>query len=133
MKKGGFYWTKLLSNDKEILKYLSQDDLSANCQSVNLDINKIPLESALGISWNQDNDTIKVKVVKKSFSSSKWGLLSFSSSVIDPFGLLTPSNLSKINLTTTVETLFRLGWRNTIELKKLLVKMATNLMKCWKS
>ena len=133
MKKGGFYWTKLLSNDKEILKYLSQDDLSANCQSVNLDIDKIPLESALGISWNQDNDTIKVKVVKKSFSSSKWGLLSFSSSVIDPFGLLTPSNLSKINLTTTVETLFRLGWRNTIELKKLLVKMATNLMKCWKS
>ena len=83
--------TKFVSNDREILKSLLQDDLSANCQSVNLD--KISLERALGILWNPYNDTIKVKAVMKPFPPSKRGLLSFKSSVFGPLGLLTPSML----------------------------------------
>ena len=47
LKKGGFYLTKFVSNGREILKSLLQDDLSANCQSANLDLDKIPLERAL--------------------------------------------------------------------------------------
>ena len=43
----------------EILKSLTQDDLSAKYQSVNLDLDKISLERALGILWNPDDDTIK--------------------------------------------------------------------------
>ena len=50
------------------------------------------LERALGIFWNPDNDTSKVKAVIKSFSSSKRDLLSFISSVFDPLGLLTQVN-----------------------------------------
>ena len=42
LKNGGFHLTKFLSNDREILKSLPQDDLSANCQSFNLDLDKIP-------------------------------------------------------------------------------------------
>ena len=71
LKNGGFHLTKFLSNDREILKSLPQDDLSANCQSFNLDLDKIPLERALGVLWNPDNDKIKVKAVIKSFSPSK--------------------------------------------------------------
>ena len=56
LKKEGFHFTKYVSNEREILKSLPQDDLSANCQSVILDLDKIPLERALGI-----NDTIKEK------------------------------------------------------------------------
>ena len=41
-KKGRFHLTKFVSNDRETVKSLPQDDLSANCQSVNLDLNKIP-------------------------------------------------------------------------------------------
>ena len=82
--------TKFVSNEREILKSLFQDDLSANCQSVNLDLDKIPSERALGILWNPDNDTIKVKAVTKSFPSSKRGLISFISSEFDALGLLTP-------------------------------------------
>ena len=88
LKKGGFHFTKYVSNEREILKSLPQDDLSANCQSVILDLDKIPLERALGI-----NDTIKGKAVMKPFPPSKRGLLSFISSVFDPPGLLTPSML----------------------------------------
>ena len=91
MKRGGFHLTKSVSNDRKFLKSIPQDDLSANCQSVNLKLNKIPLERALGILWNLGNNTIKVKAVIKSFPSSKRGLLSFISSVFDPLGLLTPS------------------------------------------
>ena len=90
MQKGGFHLTKFVSNEREILKSLFQDDLSANCQSVNLDLDKIPSERALGILWNPDNDTIKVKAVTKSFPSSKRGLISFISSEFDALGLLTP-------------------------------------------
>ena len=75
------------------MKSLPQNDLSANYQSVNLDLDKIPLDRALGILWNSDNDTFKIKAAIKSFSSSKRGLLSFISSVFDPLGLLTPSML----------------------------------------
>ena len=84
---------KFVSNDTEILKSLPQDDLSANCQSVNVDLEKIPLQWALGTLWNPDNDTIKVKTVMKPFPLSKRGLLCFISSVFDPLGLLTPSVL----------------------------------------
>ena len=85
--------TKLVSNDREILRSLSQDDLSANCQSVNLHLGKTPLERALGTLWNPNNDTINVKTVMKPFPLSKRGLLSFISSVFDPLGLLAPSML----------------------------------------
>ena len=85
--------TKFVSNDREILKSLPQDDLSANCQSVNLDLDKISLERALGILWDQNNDTVKVKAVIKSLPPSKSGLLSFISSVFDQLGLLTLSML----------------------------------------
>ena len=49
LKKVGFHLTKFVSNDRKILKYIPQDGLSANCQSVNLDLDKIPFERALGI------------------------------------------------------------------------------------
>ena len=93
LKKGRLHLTKLVLNDREILKSLPQDDLSANCQSVNLDLGKILLERALGILWNADNGTIKVKAVMKQFPLSKKGLLSFISPVFDLLGLLTLSVL----------------------------------------
>ena len=68
---------KFVSNDTEILKSLPQDDLSANCQSVNLDLDKILLERA----------------VMKPFPLSKRRLLSFISSLFGSLGLLTPSVL----------------------------------------
>ena len=49
--------------EKYYPKSLPQDDLSANCQSVNLNLDKTPLERALGTLWNPDNDTMKVKVL----------------------------------------------------------------------
>ena len=94
LKKGGFHLTKFVSNDREILKSLPQ--------SVNLDLEKILLERALGMLRNPDNDTIKVKAVMKLFSPSTRSLLSFIFSVFDPLGLSTLSiNLqarSKIKL-----------------------------------
>ena len=88
LKKRGFHLTNFISNDREILKSLPQDDLSANCQSGNLDFEKILLRTS-GILWNPNYNTIKVKTVIKSFPPSKRGLLSFISSVFDRLGLLT--------------------------------------------
>ena len=49
--------------EKYYPKSLPQDDLSANCQSVNLNLDKTPLERALGTLWNPNDDTMKVKVL----------------------------------------------------------------------
>ena len=92
-KKGGFRLTKFVSNDREIFKSLPQNDVSGNGQSVNLDLDKIPLQRALSIFWNPGNNTIKVKAFMKPFPLSKRGLLSFISSLFDPLGLLTLSVL----------------------------------------
>ena len=94
LNKGGFHLTKFVSNDREILKPLPQ--------SVNLDLEKISLERALGMLWNPHNDTIKVKAAMKPFPPSTRSLLSFIFSVFDRLGLSTLSiNLqarSKIKL-----------------------------------
>ena len=95
LKKGGFHSSKFLSNDREILKSWPQDDLSANCHSVNLDLHKIPSERTLGILCNADNNTIKVKAIMKPSPLSKRGLLSFISSVFDLLGPLTLSMLEE--------------------------------------
>ena len=45
LKKGGFHLTQFVSNDKEILKSLLEDDLSANCQFINLDLDNLVRKS----------------------------------------------------------------------------------------
>ena len=77
------------------MKYPIVDDLSTNCQFVNLDLDKILLERVLGVLMNPDNNTIKVKAAIKSLLSSKRGLPSFISSVFDLLELLTLSRLKE--------------------------------------
>ena len=97
------------------MKSLPQDDLSANCQSVKIDLDKISLERALGILWNPDNNTIKVNAIIKSFSSSKRSLLSFISSVFYPLGLLT-SSMSEGKLILKQLQKIHLDWDEEIPL-----------------
>ena len=82
---------------------------------------KIPLEWALGILCNPDNSTIKVKADIKSFSPSKRGFLSFTSSVFDPLGLLTPSVLEAKLILQQLWKIY-LNWDEEIPL---------NLKNCW--
>ena len=84
----GFNLTKFLSNSHKILKSLPNSILLSKL--VDLDLNKIPLERALGILWDPNEDVLKVKVLYKEVPNTKRGILSFTSSIFDPLGMISP-------------------------------------------
>ena len=87
----GFNLTKFLSNSHKILKSLPNSILLSKL--VDLDLNKIPLERALGILWDPNEDVLKVKVLYKEVPNTKHGILSFTSSIFDPLGMISPAIL----------------------------------------
>ena len=60
---------------------------------MDLDLNKIPLERALGVLWDPNEDVLKVKVIYKEVPNTKHGILSFTSSIFDPLGMISPAIL----------------------------------------
>ena len=55
---------------------------------VNLDLDFISVERALGITWNLHKDMLCIKDVTKNVALTKRGLLSFTSSIYDSVGLI---------------------------------------------
>ena len=54
LSRGGFQLTKWVSNEKEVV---SQVPISERASTVNLDLNQLPTERALGMEWNVEDDT----------------------------------------------------------------------------
>ena len=61
------------------------------CSIVDLDLQNNPIQRALGVLWDTENDLLKVKTIQKDISLTKRGLLSLVSSIFDPLGILTPT------------------------------------------
>ncbi|XP_057310467.1 uncharacterized protein LOC130648433 [Hydractinia symbiolongicarpus] len=83
----GFRLTKWLSNSCETLKCFPKTETVIN---VNLYLNKLPTERVLGMIWNPNTDYFTFKVVNKPSPETKRGILSLTSSIFDPLGILTP-------------------------------------------
>ena len=81
----------LQSNSWEILLSLPVSEVSSKI--VNLELDEIPIERALGLLWNPLNDLLQIKAVNKTLPTSKRGVLSFISSIFDPLGMLVPATL----------------------------------------
>lgn len=59
-----------------------------------LDFNKLPVESALGVQWNISSDQFGFKITIKDRPATRRGILSIISSVCDPMGFVTPFKLN---------------------------------------
>ena len=57
---------------------------------VNLDLEELPIERALDVSWDPNSDMLTFKVVNKNIPETKRGILSMVSSIFDPMGLISP-------------------------------------------
>ena len=100
IKVGGFELSKYNSNSpmaREIFVTNSNTStrVAPSCtvnDTINDSVNEVREESALGIIWNTDCDTIKLKwkLLVKDFSLSKRKLLKGLASVFDPLGLVNP-------------------------------------------
>lgn len=126
LKSCGFRLTKWLSNSCEILKCFPNTETVIN---VNLDLNKLPTERVLGMLWNPNTDYFTFKVVNKPSPETKRGILSLTSSIFDPLGILTPFILegkliiqflwkSKVDWDEEIPTELKtrwLSWRKKLE------------------
>ena len=88
LKEGGFRLTKFASNSREVLQSISPE-LRAN-PLLDLDLDQLPLERALGVYWDAQSDTFKFKASQSGKPPTKRGVLSIVSSLFDPLGFLSP-------------------------------------------
>ena len=91
LNTGGFRLHKWISNDREILLSLQNSEISSKV--VDLELNDLPIERALGLLWDPQKDVLQIKAVDKNLTISKRGILSFLSSTFDPLGMIAPAIL----------------------------------------
>ena len=87
LRKGNFRLTELFLNDKDALAVISAEERTIK----NLDVDKLPIERALGQQWNIDTDTFGVKTSPPSGrpgNDTRRGCLSTLSSIFDPLGMI---------------------------------------------
>ena len=88
LSEGGFHLTKWVSKDQQILKALPSQEVSSTL--INLDFDDISIEGALGILGNPGTDALQIKVTAKDVALTKRGILSYTSLIFDPLGILAP-------------------------------------------
>ena len=96
--KGRFPINQILFRSSSILQVLPKNHVSPKLTDINLIINDIPIEQALGILWNLETDTFHIKYTVKSVLATKWGILSLISFIVDSFGFIAPTLSSKWTL-----------------------------------
>ena len=88
-KSGGFHLTKFISNNRELLISIPEDQRRNDVKNADL-IGDLPAEKALGIQWNISDDsfTFNIQVNRRPLTKRK--MLSSISSIYDPLGLASP-------------------------------------------
>ena len=64
-RRGGFNLQKFVSNKKEILKNIPMIDRVDDLKNINLDLDKLPMEQALGVQWCIQSDTFQFRIALK--------------------------------------------------------------------
>ena len=88
LAKGGFRLTKWVSNSREVINSLPESEIAASVKD--LDLEKLPVERALGVQWNVTSDQFGFKIAIKERPATRRGILSVVSSVYDPLGFAAP-------------------------------------------
>ena len=110
LSRGGFRLTKFMSKSRNVLAQLPPKDILGSpgiSQPFDLDLDSLPVERALGVLWNVEQDTLEIKVVPKQLAPTNRGILKQTSTTFDPLGLVAPFVLrAKLIL----QELWRLGF-----------------------
>jgi len=90
LKTGGFNLSKWISNSKEVIESIPVNERAKKIQALNLDLDKLPNDRALGVQWRPENDSLGFKTVDKEKPATRQGCLPIVSSVYDPLGFAGP-------------------------------------------
>ena len=113
LQKGGFRLTKWLSNDKDVLDTIPKSERAPSVLDLDLDADDLPLERTLGVQWNMETDMFTFRMVPKDKPYTRRGILSVTSSIFDPLGIVAPVVLPA---KTLIQDLCKqgLGWDEQI-------------------
>ena len=82
----GFHLKKWISNRKEVLNAISENEMSKELKNINLDYDALPSERALGLHWDVESDMFTFQISVKNKPPTCRGILSIVSSAYDPLG-----------------------------------------------
>ena len=123
---GGFHLTKFISNNKQVLASIPEDERRNGVLDQDLKFATLPTEKALGIYWNTEEDCLGFEVNIKERPNTKTGMLAVVSSIYDPLGLVSPFALE--GKETVQQLCFdKLGWDELVNEK------VRQQWQCWKS
>ena len=91
LKLGGFNLTKWTSSKRDVLAALRPFGLAT--PTLDLDLEKLPLERTLGVMWDSELDVLTFKIKKRPETElclTKRMFLSVITSIYDPLGLVAP-------------------------------------------
>ena len=118
LEKGGFRLTKWYSNDRELLATIPESERAESV--VNLELEKLPTESALGLKWNTEEDKFVWEVLEKILHSvnqkpmTRRGIVSAVYSLFDPLGFIAPY-VMKAKLLLQTLSRKRLSWDDPLD------------------
>ncbi|XP_033111441.1 uncharacterized protein LOC117112462 [Anneissia japonica] len=111
--EGGFHLTKWISNDREFMNSILEEERAKNIKDINLDIDKLPTDRALGVKYNTENDQFRYNINLKQKPLSRRGILSAVSSIYDPLGFVAAVTLRAKGILQDLCKEIGLGRRNS--------------------
>ena len=88
--KGGFRLHKFVSNSKEVIRRIPEQDRADGVKELDLDLDSLPLERTLGVHWCVESDCFQFAIVLQDKPCTRRGILSTVSSIFDPLGFVAP-------------------------------------------
>ena len=110
---GGFKLTKWMTNNRDVLSNIPQEDRATEVKDLDLDQDSLAIERALGVQWCIRSDQFKFHVNIQQKPLTRRGILSMMSSVYDPLGMLSPVILPARNVLQELCRL-RTGWDDAV-------------------
>jgi hypothetical protein len=98
LQRRGFNLTKFSSNDKEIIQAFEPKDRAKGLQNLDLQECEMPIDRALGLTWDSNSDRLQIAAKSKDAVFTKRGLLSYICTLYDPLGIICPYILIAKNL-----------------------------------
>ena len=89
-KRGGFKLHKFISNSREVIRDIPEEDRGKELKALNLDLDSLPLERTLGVEWCIESDSFQFRIHFQDKPCTRRGILSTVSSIFDPLGLVAP-------------------------------------------
>ena len=117
VRRGGFHLTKWYSNDRDVLAAIPESERAKSF--ANLDLEKLPTESALGLKWNTEEDKFvrevseKILQVANQRPMTRRGIVSAVYSLFDPLGFIEPY-IMKSKLLLQALSRKNVGWDDLI-------------------